>query len=107
MSKGKGKGKGFAAGFGGGARGMEEGGGIGGLGFEIKKETPLEEGEADVKVPKAKDMEVNHFEVQFVWRPELRPAAPPPVAAVAVAAPGSAVAPSKSGAPLASPPTKK
>jgi type IV pilus assembly protein PilM len=87
---------------GGGAPKLGEGGfqnfgpGQGGL-----EEVPEGEG----KSVKPIEMEVNHFVVEFVWRPDARPAAPPPPAAgTTPAAPAGAP---KAGAPAASAATVK
>jgi type IV pilus assembly protein PilM len=98
----KGKGSKGPMGIGRGSRGI---GGFGG--FQMKKEATLDEGgEADVKVPKAVDMELNHFVVEFVWRPELRPAAPP-TPPPATATSGAAAPPASPAVPPASPTVKK
>jgi type IV pilus assembly protein PilM len=109
-SRGKG-GKGLRGigGFGGGGGGGG-GAGMGGFGgFDMKRgPAGLEEGgEADSKVPKAVEMELNHFVVEFVWRPELRPAAPPTPPPTAASASGAAVPPASPAVPPASSTVKK
>ncbi|HEV8002397.1 MAG TPA: type IV pilus assembly protein PilM [Planctomycetaceae bacterium] len=104
--KGKGRG-GYGMGMRGPGGGGDEGGENPGLGFDIRTGAALQSGEADAKTPKAVDMEVNHFVVEFVWRPELRPPAPPAAPAAPVAAPGSAAPASKAAVPSSSPTVKK
>jgi type IV pilus assembly protein PilM len=106
----KGKRPGGASGFGGrgGGNGNDDEITLGGLGrgFDFKgkgDENQLLGHPDETKTPKSIEMEVNHFVVEFIWRPDIRPAPPVTVPAGAATA---AVAPAKPGAPAASP-TKK
>jgi type IV pilus assembly protein PilM len=98
---------GFGRRVGGGGGGDDEEGGLGGMGggFDFKKKGDesqlLGDHPEETKVPKSVDLEVNHFVVEFIWRPDLRPG--PPAAAPANAA---AAAPAKAGAPAATPAKK-
>jgi hypothetical protein len=58
----------------------------------------------DTKTPKSIEMEVNHFDVEFIWRPDMRPTAAPTTAPANTAT--AAVTPAKAGAPAASPAKK-
>jgi type IV pilus assembly protein PilM len=90
-----------------GGGGMRQGGigGVGsGFGFKKKGEGSLGEGvlgeaqSTDPNNAKAVEMELNHFVVEFIWRPDQRPAAPTPAPAAGAAAPAA-----PAGAPAAAP----
>jgi type IV pilus assembly protein PilM len=109
---GKGKRSGGLSGFGrrGGGGGGDDDevklGGMGG-GFDFKKKGEdnqiLGNHPDETKTPKSIEMEVNHFVVEFIWRPEMRPAPPVTVPAGTATA---AVAPAKPATPAASPAKK-
>ncbi len=87
-------------------------GGMGG-GFDFKKkgdDSQLLGGHPDdTKTPKSIEMEVNHFVVEFIWRPDMRPTAPPTTAPANTASANTATAavtPAKAGAPAVIPAKK-
>ena len=103
--KGRGVGMGGMGGTGGRGRKREGGGGLGSFGEGFKDlsggyaGTLGEVPEGDPKAPKFVDMEVNHFVVEFIWKPD----APPPPPAAPTAAPAVAADPAKTGAATTSP----
>jgi type IV pilus assembly protein PilM len=108
----KGK-RGGMSGFGrrgGGSGGDDDEISMGGMGsgFDFKRkgdDSQLLGGHPDdTKTPKSIEMEVNHFDVEFIWRPDMRPTAAPTTAPANTAT--AAVTPAKAGAPAASPAKK-
>jgi hypothetical protein len=105
----------------GGGRGGGRGGGAGGSYGGNRPRRLGSPDEAQGDKPSQKEMELNHFVVEFVWRPDNRPAAPPaapagpavattaapavPVAGAVQSKPGTAGAPS--GTAPVSPAAKK